>query len=178
MGFLEAMGANKPINAIQDFQGKELAMAGQEQDQRIKAIDEQKKTIELNEQKRKEEALEQPVFLDSLEEKFKNEPSKQWDFLKERFSDKFQKDPTTGRTFMKVRDAHNIFTSLTMSETMQSKMMDLAGQDLLIKTHGITKQIVDLEQKKADGIAISHGTLTNIFRQNNSLMIWIFHVFL
>lgn len=169
MGFFEALGTNKPMAAIQDFQGKEIAMEGAQTENKIKAIEEQKQQLVLNEAKRKEEALEQPVYLDSLEEKFKNEPSKQWDFLKERFSDKFQKDPTTGRTFMKVRDAHNIFTSLTMSETMQSKMMDLAGQDLLIKTHGITKQIVDLEQKKADGQTINEDKLKMLKEQRQKL---------
>lgn len=164
MGFFQALGETKenPVQAIQDVDTHNQSMANQQQDNRLKAIDEQKQQIVLNEAKRKEEQLDQDVYIDHVLDFHKQNPTKQWDLVQQTFGDKFQKDPTTGRTRIKVRDIQNMVSVMQTSDALQNKMLDAGAIDLAQKALGVEKQITDIMIKKSEGGEINEKKLAEL----------------
>ena len=151
MGFFQALGESKenPAQAIQQIDANNEQMARSQQAGRIAAIEEQKQQIVLNEAKRKEEQLDKEVGIDHILDYYKRNPSKQWDYTVETFGDKFIKK--NGRTVMKVRDVDDMAMTIGKSALIQNKMLDLGIQDKVNASREIDKQLVLLQEKKAEG---------------------------
>jgi hypothetical protein len=151
MGFFQALGESKAdlSGGIMAIDTNNEAMVRSQQAGRIQAIEEQKQQIVLNEAKRKEEQLDKEVGIDHIIDYHKRNPSKAWDYTVETFGDKFQKK--NGRTVMRVRDVDDMVMTISKSEQIQNKMLDFSIQDKVNMSMEIDKQLVSLQEKKAQG---------------------------